>query len=84
MSSASAPITQLLQQNSTDPRVRLQLGAQLIDLFAVQGYRVPSDVTLIQDLLDMLIVWLNSSNFKVRVANCWLSHNTFTRTVNRD
>ncbi|VDP50275.1 unnamed protein product [Heligmosomoides polygyrus] len=59
-------LSQLLERNSSDPRVRLELGQELLDHLAVS--RLPSDTKIINEFCDVVFQWLASSNFKVGAA----------------
>ncbi|KAE9418914.1 hypothetical protein Angca_002329, partial [Angiostrongylus cantonensis] len=54
----------LLEQNSFDPRVRLELGQQLLNELS-NNQRLPSDSKALNDYCDVLFQWLSGSNFKV-------------------
>lgn len=55
---------ELLEQNSSDPRARLELGQQLLSQLQIS--KLPSDSTLLNDFCDLVVQWLSGSNFKVR------------------
>ncbi|VDM56105.1 unnamed protein product [Angiostrongylus costaricensis] len=54
----------LLERNSFDPRVRLELGQQLLNELS-NNQRLPSDSKALNDYCDVLFQWLSGSNFKV-------------------
>ncbi|VDK44285.1 unnamed protein product [Gongylonema pulchrum] len=54
---------ELLEQNSSDPRERLELGQQLLSQLQIS--RLPSDSTLLNDFCDLVVQWLSGSNYKV-------------------
>lgn len=58
-------IVELLQENSTDPRARLELAPTLLSALA-RG--LPPDTTVLNQFCDMMTAWLGSSNYKVAVA----------------
>lgn len=60
-------LSQLLERNSSDPRVRLELGQELLDHLAVS--RLPSDTKIINEFCDVVFQWLASSNFKVSLLS---------------
>ena len=53
----------LLERNSSDPRVRLELGQELLD--HLSSGRLSSDSKVITEFCDILFQWLAGSNFKV-------------------
>ena len=57
------PIVELLEKNSSDPRIRLELGQEILASFADQV--LPSDSTVLTTFVDVMVQWLNGSNFKV-------------------
>uniref|UniRef100_A0A914W2I6 TOG domain-containing protein n=1 Tax=Plectus sambesii TaxID=2011161 RepID=A0A914W2I6_9BILA len=58
-----ATINELLERNTTDPRARLEVGQELLAAF--DRMRLPSDSTVITNFCDLIVQWLNGSNFKV-------------------
>ncbi|VIO91504.1 Uncharacterized protein BM_BM2056 [Brugia malayi] len=54
---------ELLEQNSSDPRERLELGQQLLSQLQIS--RLSSDSTLLNDFCDLVVQWLSGSNYKV-------------------
>ncbi|KJH53043.1 hypothetical protein DICVIV_00728 [Dictyocaulus viviparus] len=64
----SSWLTLLLEQNSFDPRVRLELGQQLLNRL-LQNQRLPSDSKILNDYCDMVFQWLSGSNFKIGRQN---------------
>lgn len=57
-------IADLLSKNATDPRIRLELGKQLLD--AVGQYGLPYDSTNLTNFMDVMVQWLSGTNYKVR------------------
>lgn len=58
---------ELLEQNSSDPRGRLELGQQILSQLQIS--RLSSDSTLLNDFCDLVVQWLSGSNYKVRKIN---------------
>ncbi|KHJ47953.1 HEAT repeat protein [Trichuris suis] len=56
---------ELLSKNNTDPKVRLEIGHQLLDL--VQSGGLPNDANSLTTFMDVMVQWLNGTNFKVAV-----------------
>ncbi|MCP9259429.1 hypothetical protein DINM_002375 [Dirofilaria immitis] len=54
---------ELLEQNSSDPRERLELGQQLLSQLQIS--KLPSDSSLLNDFCDLVVQWLSGSNYKV-------------------
>lgn len=54
---------ELLAQNSSDPRERLELGQQLLSQLQIS--RLSSDSALLNDFCDLVVQWLSGSNYKV-------------------
>ncbi|OUC41054.1 hypothetical protein D917_00500, partial [Trichinella nativa] len=52
-----------LNKNSTDPKTRVELGQQLLDLIQREG--VPNDANNLTLFMDVMVQWLNGTNFKV-------------------
>ncbi|EYB97752.1 hypothetical protein Y032_0137g2002 [Ancylostoma ceylanicum] len=61
-------LSPLLERNSSDPRVRMELGQELLDRLAAAG-RLPSDSKTINEFCDILFQWMASSNFKVSLLS---------------
>ncbi|KAL1232591.1 CLIP-associating protein [Trichinella spiralis] len=55
--------SELLNKNSTDPKTRVELGQQLLDLIQREG--VPNDANNLTLFMDVMVQWLNGTNFKV-------------------
>ncbi|VDD97195.1 unnamed protein product [Enterobius vermicularis] len=56
-------LCELIEQNSPEPRQRLELSQQFLD--QLQVYHLPSDSTLLNDFCDLALQWLSGSNYKV-------------------
>uniref|UniRef100_A0A5S6QS55 TOG domain-containing protein n=1 Tax=Trichuris muris TaxID=70415 RepID=A0A5S6QS55_TRIMR len=56
---------ELLSKNTTDPKVRLEIGHQLLDVVQTGG--LPSDANSLTTFMDVMVQWLNGTNFKVAV-----------------
>lgn len=54
---------ELLEQNSSDPRERLELGQQILSQLQIS--KLSSDSTLLNDFCDLVVQWLSGSNYKV-------------------
>uniref|UniRef100_A0A158P843 TOG domain-containing protein n=1 Tax=Angiostrongylus cantonensis TaxID=6313 RepID=A0A158P843_ANGCA len=65
---SSSWLSLLLEQNSFDPRVRLELGQQLLNELS-NNQRLPSDSKALNDYCDVLFQWLSGSNFKVSLLS---------------
>lgn len=59
------PVSELLEKNSGDPRLRLELAPRLQQLVLSLG--LPDDSTVIHQFCDVMVQWLSSSNYKVAV-----------------
>lgn len=59
----ASTITELLSKNATDPRIRLELGKQILD--SVGMYGLPYDSTNLTNFMDVMVQWLNGTNYKV-------------------
>ncbi|VDL65655.1 unnamed protein product [Nippostrongylus brasiliensis] len=68
-------LSQLLERNASDPRIRLELGQKILEQLVVS--RLPSDSKLLNKFCDVLFQWLSSSNFKVSVQLCRESFASF-------
>ncbi|KRY79872.1 CLIP-associating protein 1 [Trichinella pseudospiralis] len=55
--------SELLNKNSTDPKIRVELGQQLLDLIQREG--IPNDANNLTSFMDVMVQWLNGTNFKV-------------------
>ncbi|PIO71130.1 HEAT repeat protein, partial [Teladorsagia circumcincta] len=60
-------LSQVLERNSSDPRVRLELGRELLDRLAAS--RLPSDSKVLNEYCDVLFQWLACSNYKVSLLS---------------
>ncbi|VDO72824.1 unnamed protein product [Haemonchus placei] len=60
-------LSQVLERNGSDPRVRLELGRELLDHLAIN--RLPSDSKILNEFCDVLFQWLASSNYKVSLLS---------------
>ncbi|CAI4230385.1 unnamed protein product [Auanema sp. JU1783] len=59
----SSWLAQLLDQNSSDPRNRLELAEHILDGFS--HHRLPSDPRTLNEFCDVIFQWMSGSNFKV-------------------
>ncbi|KAK0415854.1 hypothetical protein QR680_012157 [Steinernema hermaphroditum] len=56
-------LAELVARNSPDPRVRLELGAEIVNI--VSETRLPNDSKILNDFCDLIVQWMSASNFKV-------------------
>ncbi|KAK0407590.1 hypothetical protein QR680_003482 [Steinernema hermaphroditum] len=56
-------LAELVTRNSPDPRVRLELGAEIVNI--VSETRLPNDSKILNDFCDLIVQWMSASNFKV-------------------
>uniref|UniRef100_A0A1I7X753 V-ATPase_H_C domain-containing protein n=1 Tax=Heterorhabditis bacteriophora TaxID=37862 RepID=A0A1I7X753_HETBA len=59
-------LSQLLEKNNPDPRVRLELGQLFLNHLTTA--RLPSDSKTINDYCDLIFQWISASNFKLLVV----------------
>jgi hypothetical protein len=65
MAMSNHPLVELMDRNSSDPRNRLEIGQLMLESFAHNT--LPSDSAQLNNFCDIMVQWMNGSNYKVCV-----------------